>query len=50
VYIACGVIALVVIKGSLRLVLGIVFIGVGLLWLRGAATAAVRHERRDKDG
>jgi hypothetical protein len=50
-YVACGIIALIALKGSLRIILGVVFIGVGLLWLRGAATAALRQQRRtDDDG
>jgi hypothetical protein len=28
-------------------ILGVVFIGVSLLWLRGAATAQLRQQRRD---
>lgn len=49
-YVACGIIALFSLKGSLRVILGVVFIGVGLLWLRGAATAALRQQRRTDDG
>jgi hypothetical protein len=49
VYFACGIIAFLVLTGSWRVILGVVFIGVGLLWLRGAATAALRQQRR-RDG
>jgi hypothetical protein len=46
VYAACGVVALIVLRGTLRVVLGIVFFGVALLWLRGAATAVLRQQQR----
>jgi hypothetical protein len=49
VYFACGVIAFIVLKGNLRVILGVVFIGLSLLWVRGAATAAVRRERHSDD-
>ena len=39
-WIACGVIALVGMSASWKLIPGIVFIGIGGLFLRGAATAA----------
>ena len=46
VYAACGVVALIVLKGTLRVVLGVVFLGVALLWLRGASTAFLRQQQR----
>ena len=45
-WIVVGVIALVVLSASWKLIPGVVFIGVGLLYLRGAlATVARRGER-----
>jgi hypothetical protein len=49
VYIACGVASFFVIGKTLGLVLGIVLIGIGLLWARGAATAMLRHEHRQHE-
>jgi hypothetical protein len=49
VYFACGVVAFIVLKGNLRVILGVVFIGLGLLWLRGAGTAAARQGRQRED-
>jgi hypothetical protein len=46
VWIACGVAALVTLHASWKLVPGIVFIGVGLLFLRGAAATVVRRDQR----
>jgi hypothetical protein len=46
VWITCGVVALVVLHASWKLVPGIVFIGVGLLFLRGAAATVVRRDQR----
>ena len=46
VYIVCGVISFVVIGHTLGVVLGIVLIGVGLFWFRGAATTQLRHQSR----
>ena len=45
VWILCGVYALVALNASWKLVPGVVFIGVGLLWLRGAVTAGARQDR-----
>jgi hypothetical protein len=45
VYFVCGIIAFFVLKGGLRVILGILFIGISLFWLRGAATATVRLQR-----
>ena len=45
-WIVCGVIALVSLHASWKLVPGIVFIGVGLFFIRGAAATVLRRERR----
>ena len=45
VWIACGVIALTSLHASWKLVPGIVFIGIGLLFVRGAATTVVRRDK-----
>ena len=45
VWIGCGVGALIALHASWKLVPGIVFIGIGLLYLRGAAATVVRRER-----
>ena len=46
VYLACGILSFFVIKGTLGIILGIVLIGIGLLWFRGAATAQLRQQKR----
>ncbi len=46
VYLAAGIAAFFVLKGTLKIVFGVVFIGMSLLWFRGAATAYVRQQRR----
>ena len=46
VYLVCGILSFFIIKGSLGIILGIVLTGVGLLWLRGAATAQQRLQKR----
>jgi len=43
-WILCGVYALVALSVSWKLVPGVVFIGIGLLWLRGAITASARRD------
>jgi hypothetical protein len=43
VYFVCGVLAFVILSGSLSIILGIVLIGVSLLWVRGASTAYLRQ-------
>ncbi|MHB8465149.1 MAG: hypothetical protein ACYDH6_01510 [Acidimicrobiales bacterium] len=43
VYIVCGVASFVFLSGSLGVVVGVVMIGVGLLWARGASTAYLRQ-------
>jgi len=44
-YFAAGVIALFTFTGSLRIILGVVFIGLSLFWLRGASAAVVRQQK-----
>jgi hypothetical protein len=44
-YFACGIVALFTFSGSLRIILGVVFIGVSLFWLRGASAAVVRQQQ-----
>jgi hypothetical protein len=48
-WIACGVIALVGLHAAWRVIVGLVFIGIGLFFLRGAFTVVLRHEARHKD-
>ena len=43
VWVGCGVVALVRLKADWKLVPGIVFLGIGVFFLRGAATTAVRR-------
>lgn len=45
-WIAAGVVALVALQASWKLVPGIVFIGIGLLYLRGAAATVARRADR----
>jgi hypothetical protein len=45
VWIACGIFALAKLHASWRLIPGIVFIGIGLLFVRGAATTVVRRSK-----
>jgi hypothetical protein len=45
-YFACGIVAFVTFTGSLRIILGVLFIGVSLFWLRGAATAYTRQQQQ----
>ncbi len=42
-WIAAGVVALAVMTASWKLIPGVVFIGVGLLYLRGALTLVARR-------
>ncbi|MHB8512760.1 MAG: hypothetical protein ACYDCC_11335 [Actinomycetota bacterium] len=46
VWIAAGIFELLRLKASWRLVPGIFFIGIGLLFLRGAAQTVLRREKR----
>ena len=45
-WIACGIAAFFLFSASWRIVVGVVFIGVGLYWLRGAMATIARHEER----
>jgi hypothetical protein len=49
VWIGCGVYALAKLKASWKLIPGIVFIGIGLLFVRGASATVLRRERRRGD-
>lgn len=49
VYVACGVLSFFALKGTFGVVIGVVFIGIGLLWLRGAATAKLRQQQRNEE-
>lgn len=49
VYFACGIIAFVGLHGGLHIFLGIVFVGISLFWLRGAATAVARQQQHRQD-
>lgn len=46
VWIACGAFALAFLKASWKVVPGVVMIGIGLFFLRGAFTVVMRHEAR----
>ena len=43
-WIACGIAAFFLFSASWRIVVGAVFIGIGLYWLRGALATVARHE------
>jgi len=45
-WIACGIAAFFLFSASWRIVVGVVFIGIGLYWLRGALATVTRHEER----
>jgi hypothetical protein len=45
-WIVCGIAAFFLIKPTWRIVVGAVFIGIGLYWLRGAMATIARHEER----
>jgi hypothetical protein len=45
-WVVCGIGAFFVLHASWKIVPGVVFIGIGVLFLRGALTAVVRHDRR----
>jgi hypothetical protein len=49
VYLVCGIGAFLKVHGSFGVILGIVFCGLALLWLRGAATAQLRRNKRADD-
>ena len=44
-YFVCGVGSFFLLKGSLRIIVGVVLIGLSLLWLRGASTSLLRQQR-----
>jgi hypothetical protein len=46
VWIVCGVVALVSLKANWKFIPGLVFIGIGLFYLRGAFGTVARHEER----
>jgi len=46
VWIAVGIIALVALSASWKLIPGVVFIGIGLMYLRGALTTVARRDDR----
>jgi hypothetical protein len=48
-WIAVGIIAIISLHAAWRFVPGIVFIGVGLLFLRGAGSTVMRRDRRQSD-
>jgi hypothetical protein len=45
-WIACGIASFFLFSASWRIVVGVVFIGIGLYWLRGAMATIARHEER----
>ncbi|HEY6318787.1 MAG TPA: hypothetical protein VI462_12990 [Acidimicrobiia bacterium] len=44
-WVICGIVAYVTLKANWKLVPAIFFVGVGVLWIRGAVTAAARQSR-----
>jgi hypothetical protein len=44
-WIVVGVVALVALSAAWKLIPGVVFIGIGLLYLRGALTTVVRRDK-----
>ncbi len=44
-WVLCGIVAFFALTASWKLVPAIVFAGIGLLWMRGAVTAAQRQTR-----
>jgi uncharacterized membrane protein HdeD (DUF308 family) len=48
-WIICGIAAFFIFKPTWRIAVGVVFIGVGLYWLRGAFATVTRHEERSGD-
>jgi len=49
VYFACGIASFFVLKGTLKIIIGVVLIGISLLWLRGASTAMLRLQKRSDE-
>ena len=50
VWVAAGIYALFALTASWKLIPAIVFIGVGLFFIRGAAATYVRHDERETKG
>ena len=48
VYLAAGIASFFTLKGSLAVIVGIVFIGLSLFWLRAAATSYSRLQQRSR--
>jgi Flp pilus assembly protein TadB len=46
VYLVCGVASFFLLHRSLGIIVGVVLIGLALLWFRGAATAQMRQNKR----
>lgn len=46
VYVGSGIASFFVLAGSVGVIVGIVMIGIGLLWLRGASASAVRRQQQ----
>jgi len=44
-WVGCGIVAFVTFTVSWKLIPAVVFVGIGLLWIRGAVNAAVRQDR-----
>ena len=49
VWIICGIVALTSLHATWKFIPAIVFVGIGLLWMRGASLTLSRHERRGGD-
>jgi hypothetical protein len=47
-WVASGVVALTSLTASWKIIPGVVFIGIGLFFIRGAATSVVRREERQE--
>jgi hypothetical protein len=45
-WIGCGVVALFALTATWKYIPGVVFIGIGLFYLRGALATVARHEER----
>jgi hypothetical protein len=48
-WIACGIVCLFVLTATWKYIPGVVFIGIGLFYLRGALGTVARHEERLRD-
>ena len=49
VYFVCGVASFFILKGTLKIIIGVVLIGISILWLRGASTAFLRQQKRSEE-